>query len=95
MGLLTGEEIVQDVQDEHHVTPDVDSSDDDEPSPQLCPKPSFAELRMSIDTAELYLSYDEGNQSYEMYSLIQRIQTLILSNPPKQRQTNIKYYFES
>ena len=85
------------MQDEHHVTPDVDedSSDDEEPSPQLCPKPTFAEFRRSIDTAELFLSYDEGNQSDEMYSLIQRIQTLILSNPPKQRQTNIKDYFGS
>ena len=72
-----------------------ESSDEDEPSPPLCPKPSFAEFRKSIDVAELYLSYEDGPNSDEMYSPIQRIQTLVLTNTPKQKQTNIKDYFKS
>ena len=51
------------------------------------------EFRSSIDIAEKCLSYEDGPQSDEMYSLIQRLQTMILSNPPKQKQTNIKDYF--
>ena len=51
------------------------------------------EIRSSIDIAEQFLSYEDGPQSDEMYSLIQRLQTMILSNPPKQKQTNIKDYF--
>ena len=79
-GFLTDEDIVQEVQAEHQVSPEVDevSSDEDEPSPQLCPKPSYAEFRRFIDSAELYLSYEDGPKSDEMYSLIQRIQTLML-----------------
>ena len=84
-GFLTHEEIIQEVQEELHVTPEVDEddSDEDEPAPQLCPKPSFNEFRSSIDIAEHFLSYEDGPQSDEMYSLIQRLQTIILSNPPK------------
>ena len=52
-------------------------------------------LKKSIDVAELYLSYEDGPNSDEMYSLIQRIQTLVLANPLKQQQTNIKDYFKS
>ena len=91
-GFLTPEEIIQEVQEEHNVTPKVDD-DEDEPAPQLCPKPSFKEFRSSIDIAEQFLSYEDGPHSDEIYSLIQRLQTMILSNPPKQKQTNIKDYF--
>ena len=94
-GFLTDEEIINEVREEHRVTPVEESSDEDEPSPPLCPKPSFAEFRKSIDVAELYLSYEDGPNSDEMYSLIQRIQTMVLANPPKQKQTNIKDYFKS
>ena len=92
-GFLTPEEIIQEVQEEHNVTPKVNDDDEDEPAPQLCPKPSFKEFRSSIDIAEQFLSYEDGPHSEEMYSLIQRLQTMILSNPPKQKQTNIKEYF--
>ena len=63
--------------------------------PHCAQKPSFAEFRKNIDVAELYLSYEHGPNIDEMYSLIQCIQTLILANPPKQKQTNIKDYFKS
>ena len=94
-GFLTHEEIIQEIQEEHHVTleGDEDDAEEDEPCPQLCLKPSFNEFRSSIDIAEHFLSYEDGPQSDEMYSLIQRLQTMILSNPPKQKQTNIKDYF--
>ena len=93
-GFLTPEEIIQEVQEEHNVTPKVDDDDDeDEPAPQLCPKPSFKEFRSSIDIAEQFMSYEDGPHRDEVYSLIQRLQTMILSNPPKQKQTNIKEYF--
>ena len=58
-------------------------------------KPSFAEFRNSIDVAELYLSYENDSNSDEMYSLIQQIQTFVLTDPSKQKQTNIKDYFKS
>ena len=59
------------MQAEHQVSPEVDevSSHEDEPS-QLCPKPSYAEFRRFIDSAELYLSYEDGPKSDEMYYLI-------------------------
>ena len=93
-GFLTDEKIINEVKEEHCVTPEEERSDEDEPSPQLCPTPPFAEFRKSIDVTELYLSYEDGPNSDEMYSLIQRIQTIVLANPPKQKQINIKDYFK-
>ena len=92
-GFLTNEEITEEVEEGLRVNPEEDDVEEDESCPQLSLKPTLNEFRGSFDVVEQFLSYEDGPQSDEMYSLIQRLKTILLTNPRNQKQTNIKDYF--